>query len=182
MSLATQSSMAAASGNSSLNSFSIGPISVESTYERVPFQTLIDKGLEYMRRYPPRCLLKLAQKYHRDQWQIDMASMSSISLLQDPPSWSLAGTTKADWVLKQRVRQDLGMSTTSRKDRRLKSRHSPKNNDDKSSTPSAEEEATPSPNNGFPPSPLNKLSDATCPSSRLKQIAKKPHFKTRSKL
>lgn len=143
MSLATQSSMAAASGNSSLNSFSIGPISVESTYERVPFQTLIDKGLEYMRRYPPRCLLKLAQKYHRDQWQIDMASMSSISLLQDPPSWSLAGTTKADWVLKQRVRQDLGMSTTSRKDRRLKSRHSPKNNDDKSSTPSAEEAATP---------------------------------------
>ena len=38
MSLATQSSMAAASGNSSLNSFSIGPISVESTSSEFPFK------------------------------------------------------------------------------------------------------------------------------------------------
>lgn len=42
----------------------------------------------------------------------------SISLLQSPPSWGLAATTPADWVLKQRLRESRGMKSTNRRDRR----------------------------------------------------------------
>lgn len=45
----------------------------------------------------------------------------SISLLQSPPSWGLAATSPADWVLKQRLRESRGMKSTNRRDRRRSS-------------------------------------------------------------
>jgi hypothetical protein len=120
MSLATSASIA---GNqsvaSSRNSMSVGTIPIEETYNQVPFQELIDTGLGYMRRFPPRSLMDLAKKYYKKEWAM-ADEVVNISLLQNPPSWSLAPTAKADWVLKQRVRQELGLKPTSRKDRRKK--------------------------------------------------------------
>jgi hypothetical protein len=129
MSLATSASIAnnnnasSASLQSSCHSYSVGPISVEESlssltfHDRLPFQTLIETGLEYMKRYPPRCLKELAQKYYQQPLH---DATNDVTLLQNPPLWSLASHIKADWVLKQRVRQDLGLTSTSRKDRRKK--------------------------------------------------------------
>jgi hypothetical protein len=122
MSLATSASIAGAgnlSVTSSRNSMSVGPILIEETYNQVPFQELIETGLEFMRQYPPRSLMDLAKKYYKKEWTMG-DEVVNISLLQNPPNWSLAPTAKADWVLKQRVRQELGLKPTSRKDRRKK--------------------------------------------------------------
>jgi Rab-GTPase-TBC domain len=45
--------------------------------------------------------------------------VNTITILQPtPPIWSITPFTKADWVLKQRARARMGLSSTSRKDRR----------------------------------------------------------------
>ena len=126
-SLATSATLGGSivSSNSCQPSMSVGPVSVETSHDKVPFQKLVDTALEYMKRYPPRCLTKLAQRYYTSYDEgstVEVAMGMPISLLQDLPIWSLAATAKADWVLKQRVRQDLGLKATSRKDRRRKGR------------------------------------------------------------
>lgn len=45
----------------------------------------------------------------------------SISLLQSPPSWGLAATSPADWVLTQRMRESRGLKSTNRRLRRNRS-------------------------------------------------------------
>jgi hypothetical protein len=47
------------------------------------------------------------------------AVVNTITILHPtPPIWSITPFTKADWVLKQRARARMGLSSTSRKDRR----------------------------------------------------------------
>jgi hypothetical protein len=48
-------------------------------------------------------------------------------MLQNPPTWSLSPKAKADWVLKQHIRQDLGLNTTSQKGQRKKAQYSHSN-------------------------------------------------------
>ena len=113
--------------------------------EKVPFQELIDTALQFMKRYPPRCLVSLARSYYRaneyterdfnpydpaaprdrmemqppmteEDW--DQVSETITILQPSPPIWSLSPTTKADWVLKQRARERMGLKSKSRKDRR----------------------------------------------------------------
>jgi hypothetical protein len=105
----------------------VGPIGFVMDKEPVPFQGLIDTALVYMRRFPPRCLVPLSRRYFKEDLLLpDMTRLvPHISLLQPPPSWSLAATTKSDWVLKQRAREQIGLSVTSRKDRRKKNQTLP---------------------------------------------------------
>ena len=76
------------------------------------------------RRVPPRKLMALARRYYAEapnrDFLFDQAKL--ISLLQPPPSWGLASTTPADWVIKQRLRENRGMKATNRRDRRSRSR------------------------------------------------------------
>lgn len=88
----------------------------EGAEQRVPFQLLIDRALDYMALYPPRCLGEYARRYYGE----DNTSIAGISLLQEAPTSSLVSTAPADWVLKQRLRQEMGLTPTSRKDRRKK--------------------------------------------------------------
>ena len=101
----------------------------EGKGQKVPFQQLIDNALDYMKAYPPRSLLKLARKYYQpEEWVLlggaadhedtTCELSTNIRLLQEAPTWSLVSTAPADWILKQRLRQDLGLKATSRKDRR----------------------------------------------------------------
>jgi hypothetical protein len=46
--------------------------------------------------------MDLAKKYYKKEWAV-ADEVVNISLLQNPPSWSLSPTAKSDWVLKQRV-------------------------------------------------------------------------------
>lgn len=102
---------------SSRASFHLGATTIEEGAEQqVPFQGLIDTALNYMAKYPPRCLGQYARRYYGEE----LSSISGIALLQDAPTWSLVSTAQADWVLKQRLRQELGLTPTSRKDRRKK--------------------------------------------------------------
>jgi len=39
-----------------------------------------------------------------------MAQASSIALLQPPPSWGLASSADADWVIRQRMREEYGLT------------------------------------------------------------------------
>lgn len=90
--------------------------------ELVPFQLLIDTALGFMKHYPPNSLMELARWYFQHQHMINDVSptASNIRMLQPPPSWVKASTATADWVYKQRVRQEMGLTKTSRKDRRRK--------------------------------------------------------------
>lgn len=114
----TASSVVAPSTVSSQASIqNLGATTIEEGMEqRVPFQGLIDKALDYMARYPPRCLGDYARRYYGEE----NTTIAGISLLQEAPTWSLVSTAPADWVLKQRLRQEMGLTPTSRKDRRRK--------------------------------------------------------------
>jgi len=87
---------------------------------KVSFQELLDLAISYMRRIPPRNLLRLARKYHTTDESL-LATSSSIAMLLPPPSWGLASTTPSDLVLKQRARERYGKAGLSRKDRRKRS-------------------------------------------------------------
>ncbi|KAL3934433.1 MAG: hypothetical protein SGBAC_009852 [Bacillariaceae sp.] len=89
--------------------------------ERVPFQALIETALGYMQHYPPTCLMELASWYYQQEL-LDAASPSAhnIRMLQPSPTWAIEAHTTADWVDKQRIRQQMGLAKTSRKDRRRK--------------------------------------------------------------
>lgn len=91
-----------------------------SDKEKVPFQQLIEMALAYMKHYPPTCLMDLARWYYVEQDDSLHAKVATIGMLQPPPSWAVASVAEADWVWKQRLRQELGMTKTSRKDRRKK--------------------------------------------------------------
>jgi hypothetical protein len=97
---------------------SIGPIGFVPDNELVPFQDLIDTSLIYMRRFPPRCLIPMAKRYYRETIPPMLMDLESTVILNAPPRWSLAATAKADWVLKQRARAQVGLKATSRKDRK----------------------------------------------------------------
>lgn len=72
------------------------------------------------RRVPPRKLMGLAKRYFAEDptRELLFEQAKTISLLQSPPSWGLAATTPADWVIKQRLRESRGMKSTNRRDRR----------------------------------------------------------------
>jgi hypothetical protein len=97
---------------------------VGSNRVRVPFQELIDTALSYMRRVPPRKLMGLATRYFAEDPGRDLLfqQAKSISLLQSPPSWGLAATSPADWVLTQRMRESRGLKSTNGRLRRNRSR------------------------------------------------------------
>ena len=62
-------------------------------------------------KVPPRNLLNLAQRYHTEiTLQPLMAQASSIALLQPPPSWGLASSADADWVIRQKMREEYGLT------------------------------------------------------------------------
>ncbi|KAG7339112.1 Rab-GTPase-TBC domain containing protein [Nitzschia inconspicua] len=101
----------------------------------VPFQEVLDTALQYMKRYPPSCLVTLARTYYRDDWinQLALLNLQSsgqqdctlivqqqIGLLRPCQSFSIAPFCASDWVEKQRLRQILGLKSSSRKDRRRK--------------------------------------------------------------
>ncbi|KAL3938551.1 MAG: hypothetical protein SGARI_001697 [Bacillariaceae sp.] len=110
------------------------PRDSKSSKNPVPFQVVLDKALHYMKRYPPSCLVNLAQKYYADDWgnQLAMLNLSAAStqesmnariqqqivLLQPCPSFSIVPFCASDWVVKQR----LGIKTSSRKNRRRKNK------------------------------------------------------------
>jgi len=60
--------------------------------------------------------------WHYQEELFDAASPSAnnIRMLQPSPAWAIGVHTTADWVDKQRMRQELGLTKTSRKDRRRK--------------------------------------------------------------
>jgi hypothetical protein len=75
---------------------------------RVPFQELIDLSISLMHKIPPRNLINLAKRYHTEiTLQPLLAQSSSIALLQPPPSWALASTVESDWVLRQRMCNEM---------------------------------------------------------------------------
>ena len=84
------------------------------------FSLLFSHLLHYRRRVPPRKLMGLSRRYFAEDPQREflLEQAKSISLLQSPPSWGLAATAPADWVLKQRLRESRGMKSTNRRDRR----------------------------------------------------------------
>jgi hypothetical protein len=95
---------------------SVGPLNPPA---RVPFQDLIDTAISYMRRIPPRKILSLAKRYYAEESVKPLLiEIPSIQLFRNPPAWALASKAKADWVLKQRGRERLGLPSRSRKDRR----------------------------------------------------------------
>jgi hypothetical protein len=95
----------------------------------VPFQNLIDLAITFMRRVPPRKLLALAQRYYGPEQSEPMLRLyPEISFFHPPPTWALAGFAKADWVEKQRARERRGISSKSRKDRRVLSELHNRNN------------------------------------------------------
>jgi hypothetical protein len=109
---------------------SVNPSSATSK-NPVPFQDVLDEALLYMKRYPPRCLVELAQKYYAEDWnnQLAMLNLSAssqenmtvsiqqqIGLLRPCPAFSIVPFCASDWVIKQR----LGIKTSSRKNRRRK--------------------------------------------------------------
>ena len=118
-----------------------GPTSTTSSTEtdnsntkcHVPFETLLDMALEYMARFPPRSVHGLAKRYYGPNHdRLNNGTTSTPTgvehnkscdesvLLQDAPVCCLRSTIPADWVLKQRLRHEMGLSGTNRKDRRRK--------------------------------------------------------------
>ena len=110
----------------------------------VPFESVLDTALQYMKKYPPNSLVEIAKLYYSDDWdsQISLLSSSSpnnntdttnnnnidteeinvqeqIALLNPhPPPWSIVSSCTSDWIEKQKLRFDLGLKPTSRNDRR----------------------------------------------------------------
>eukprot|EP00566_Odontella_aurita_P008168 CAMPEP_0113534392 /NCGR_PEP_ID=MMETSP0015_2-20120614/5133_1 /TAXON_ID=2838 /ORGANISM="Odontella" /LENGTH=667 /DNA_ID=CAMNT_0000433547 /DNA_START=378 /DNA_END=2385 /DNA_ORIENTATION=- /assembly_acc=CAM_ASM_000160 len=83
----------------------------------VTFQDLIDDAISFMRKVPPSALPSLAKRYkdvssgssprlRRRRNDQDPIPISSV-LVKQPPSWSVAPTVTADWVLEQQRRQSL---------------------------------------------------------------------------
>jgi len=111
----------------------------------VPFQELIDEAISTMRRIPPRKLLPLAKRYFSPTEAEPILKMyPSISLFHSQPSWALARTIEADWVLKQRAARDRSDRKALSKLRNRK--HNNNNNDATKKTsakPSNEEVCTP---------------------------------------
>lgn len=90
---------------------------------KVHFEELIDLAIMYMRRIPPRKLIPLAKKYFTDAKAKQLLGQcSTVALLQPPPTWGLINSVPSDFVLKQRVRESRGLSKTSRRLRRTRSR------------------------------------------------------------
>jgi hypothetical protein len=107
--------------NSSVNHMPQQGTSQRNDRELVPFQLLIETALGFMNHYPPSGLMELARWYYQHQHIANVSPTSSnIRMLQAPPSWAIASTATADWVYKQRARQEMGRTKTSRKDRRRK--------------------------------------------------------------
>lgn len=100
---------------------------------KVPFEELLDMAIGYMAKYPPRSLSDLAKRYYAESSSptilTHMADNNNknneeIALLQpSPPRSHWESFAVADWVWKQKWRQDHGLPATSRKDRRKKRRH-----------------------------------------------------------
>jgi hypothetical protein len=101
----------------------------------VPFEEVLGRALHYMKHYPPSGLVALAKAYYGDDWmdQLAMLSLSSsgplvsnahvqqhIGLLRPCQPFSIAPVCSSHWVEKQRLRQTLGLKSSSRKDRRRK--------------------------------------------------------------
>ena len=62
-------------------------------------------------KIPPRNLLNLSQRYHNEiTMQPLMVQSSSIALLQPGPSWGITSHTDSDWVIRQRMREELGLA------------------------------------------------------------------------
>ncbi|KAL7538043.1 hypothetical protein ACHAXR_010136 [Thalassiosira sp. AJA248-18] len=93
----------------------------QRTRARVPFQELIDLSISLMHKIPPRNLINLAQRYHTEiTLQPLMAQSSSIALLQPPPAWGLATHTDSDWVLRQKIREESGLTKLNRHQRKVR--------------------------------------------------------------
>lgn len=126
---------------SSMSSFMGGASSSNNAAATlVPFQDLIDTAVNtYMRQIPPRRLLALSKSYYGKE-QVEAllqaadeggengsgrggaaAAIPPIKLFDNAPSWAIAPTAQADWLLKQHAREREGSSATSRRDRRRRS-------------------------------------------------------------
>ncbi|VEU45194.1 unnamed protein product [Pseudo-nitzschia multistriata] len=100
----------------------------------VPFESVLDTAVQIMTKYPPGSLVKLAKDYYRDDWDSQLSLLANHAAASDdndldvqqligllkptPPAWSVLPTCTSDWLDKQKVRQDMGLKPTSRKDRR----------------------------------------------------------------
>ncbi|OEU08218.1 hypothetical protein FRACYDRAFT_136656, partial [Fragilariopsis cylindrus CCMP1102] len=96
----------------------------------VPFESVLDTALQYMKKYPPNSLVEIAKLYYSDDWDSQISLLSSspnnkinvqeqIALLNPhPPPWSIVSSCTSDWIEKQKLRFDLGLKPTSRNDRR----------------------------------------------------------------
>ena len=105
---------------------------------RVPFQELIDLSISLMHKIPPRNLINLAKRYHTEiTLQPLLAQSSSIALLQPPPSWALASTAESDWMLRQRMRNEMTTKKLNRHQRRNRSKVLPGGSSGTVSTTSA---------------------------------------------
>lgn len=86
---------------------------------RVPFQELIELSISLMHKIPPRNLINLARRYHTEiTLKPLVAQASTIALLQPPPSWGLASSAESDWVLKQKMREERGLTKLNRHQRK----------------------------------------------------------------
>ena len=75
------------------------------------FSTTVPHYHIHRHKVPPRNLLNLAQRYHTEiTLQPLMAQASSIALLQPPPSWGLASSADADWVIRQKMIEEYGLT------------------------------------------------------------------------
>lgn len=94
-------------------------ISIGSKGTKVPFQELIDNALVFMRRVPPRKLIRLTEMYYEKETLKPMLDLRpSIEFLNPHPKWGLVLTAPADWVLKQRSRRLRDGRGLTRRDRR----------------------------------------------------------------
>jgi hypothetical protein len=98
----------------------------------VPFESVLDTALQYMKKYPPNSLVEIAKLYYSDDWDSQLSLLSSptqhdteinvqeqIALLNPyPPPWSIVSSCTSDWIEKQKLRSDLGLKPISRNDRR----------------------------------------------------------------
>jgi hypothetical protein len=112
----------------------------------VPFDDILQTALQYMKQYPPSSLIELSRQYYQDQWYnqllmldlppeiISSSSSSSSSsstnniiplIIQQTigffgscPKSSIVPFCESDWIVKQRLRQHMGLKGSSRKDRR----------------------------------------------------------------
>mmetsp|Transcript_59525 Transcript_59525/g.88407 ORF Transcript_59525/g.88407 Transcript_59525/m.88407 type:complete len:798 (+) Transcript_59525:1129-3522(+) len=74
---------------------------------QVPFQDLIEMAISFMRRIPPRNLMRLARRYYINTPSEHLLDeSSSIALFQPPPSWGLASEAPTDeWILDQQEQE-----------------------------------------------------------------------------